>query len=77
MAAPTEPQSNRVTALFRDATLLAFNLDPEMSLGELAVRIGSAARPHGGLLLPVYVQLAAGQRCGKTKTLGANLGQGI
>jgi hypothetical protein len=42
MAAPTEPQSNRVTALFRDATLLAFNLDPEMSLGELPC--GSEAR---------------------------------
>jgi hypothetical protein len=62
METSTTPRSNRVTAVFQDATLLAFDLNPETSLGELAVRIGDVARPHGGLVLPVHVQLAAGAR---------------
>jgi hypothetical protein len=54
----TAPRSNRVTALFQDATLLAFDLDPDTSLGELAVHIGEAAGPHGALFLPIYVRIA-------------------
>jgi hypothetical protein len=52
---------NRVTAVFQDATLLDFDLDPETSLGELAVKVGKIARPRGGLFLPVHVRLAAGR----------------
>jgi len=77
MVTPTTLRLNRVTAAFRDATLLAFDLDPETSLGELAVQIGKAARPHGGLFLPVQVQLAAGQRYGKVNTPVANTGAGM
>jgi hypothetical protein len=58
MAALNALRSNRVTAVFQDATLLAFDLNPETSLGDLAVQIGKLARLHGGLFLPVHVRLA-------------------
>jgi hypothetical protein len=61
MEAPTTPRSNRVTAVFQDATLVAFDLDPEASLGELAAQIGKAGRSHGGLFLPVHIRLATGR----------------
>jgi hypothetical protein len=54
----TASRLNRVTAMFQDATTLAFDLSRETSLGELAVRIGELASPHGGLSLPVHVRLA-------------------
>jgi hypothetical protein len=59
------PRSNRVMAVFQDATLVAFDLDPETSLGELAAHIGKAARLYGGLSLPVEVRLAAGLGFGR------------
>jgi hypothetical protein len=57
MDVPTAPRANRVTVVFQDATLLAFDLDPDTSFGELAEQIGETAELHGGLFLPVYVQL--------------------
>jgi hypothetical protein len=63
MDAPKASRSNRVTVAFQDATLIDFDFDPEMSLGELAVRIGKVARPRGGLSLPVHVRLAAARGC--------------
>jgi hypothetical protein len=53
MATSAGLRANRVTALFHDATLLAFDLHPDTSLGELAAQIAKAAEPHGGLFLPV------------------------
>ena len=61
MGAPKVLRSNRVRAVFQDATFLDFDLTPETSLGELAAKIGKIARPRGGLCLPVHVRLAAGR----------------
>jgi hypothetical protein len=62
MRKPKTTQSNRVRAVFQDATLLAFDLGRETTLGQLAEQISNLARFHGGLFLPVYVRLAPGRR---------------
>jgi hypothetical protein len=49
-------QSNRVSAVFQDATMLVLDLDREATLGELAEEIGELAKFHGGLFLPVRVR---------------------
>jgi hypothetical protein len=51
------PRSNRVRAVFQDTTMRAFDLDREATFGELAEKIGKLANFHGGLFLPVQVQL--------------------
>jgi hypothetical protein len=55
------PRSNRVTAVFQDATMRAFDLDRETTFGELAEEIGKLANFHGGLFLPVQVQMGQGR----------------
>jgi hypothetical protein len=55
-------QSNRVSALCQDETLLTFTCERYTTLGQLAERLGMLAIPHGGLSLPVQVRLAAGQK---------------
>jgi hypothetical protein len=62
MHQPTATRSNRVTAVFQDATMLAFDLCRDTTFGQLAERIGNLARLHGGLFLPVHVSLASGRR---------------
>ena len=49
MRQPKVIQSNRVTAVFQDATMLAFDLRLDTTFGQLAERIGNLARLHGGL----------------------------
>jgi hypothetical protein len=60
MHAQAASPSNRVRAVFQDATMLAFDLDHETTLAQLAERIGELAEFHGGLYLPVHVRLARG-----------------
>ena len=62
MHRPTETQSNRVRAIFQDATMLAFDFGHDATLGQLAEKIGNLSRFHGGLFLPVHVRLAPGRR---------------
>jgi hypothetical protein len=62
MRKPAETQANRVRAMFRDATILAFYLNRDTTLGQLAEKIGNMARFHGGLFVPVHVRLALGRR---------------
>jgi hypothetical protein len=62
MRQPTETRSNRVRAVFQDATMLAFDLGNDATFGQLAERIGDLSRFHGGLFLPVHVRLAPGRR---------------
>ena len=62
MRKPATTRSNRVRAVFRDATMLAFDLGRETTLGQLAEQICNLAQFHGGLFLPVHVRLAPGRR---------------
>jgi hypothetical protein len=55
-------RSNRVSAVFQDATMLVMDLDREATLGQLAEEIGELAKFHGGLFLPVHVRLARHHR---------------
>jgi hypothetical protein len=48
--------------MFRDATMVAFDLAGDATLGQLAERIGRLARLHGGLFLPVQVRLEPARR---------------
>ena len=54
----TTSRANRVRALCQDETTLAFDFDHDTTLGQLALRLGTLAVPHGGLVLPVEVRLA-------------------
>jgi hypothetical protein len=58
MHEPAAPRSNRVRAVFQDATMLAFDSGRETTLGQLAEQLGKLAEFHGGLFLPVQVRLA-------------------
>ena len=62
MHKPAATQSNKVRAVFKDATILAFDLSRDTTLGQLAEKIGNMARFHGGLFVPVQVRLALGRR---------------
>jgi hypothetical protein len=48
--------------VFQDATMFAFDLGGETTLGQLAERVCNMARFHGGLFLPVHVRLAQCRR---------------
>jgi hypothetical protein len=48
--------------VFKDATILAFDLSRDTTLGQLAEKIWKLARFHGGLVVPVHVRLALGPR---------------
>jgi hypothetical protein len=61
MRAQSTARSNQVRAVFRDATTLAFDLRHGTTLGQLAEQLGELAERHGGLFLPVLVQLAHSQ----------------
>ena len=58
----TTARPNRVRATFRDATMIAFDLAGDATLGQLAETIGKLAQRHGGLFLPVYVRLEPARR---------------
>ena len=60
MHKPAATQSNKVRAVFKDATILAFDLSRDTTLGQLAEKIWKLARFHGGLVVPVHVRLALG-----------------
>jgi hypothetical protein len=62
MRKPASTKFNRVKAMFKDATIPAFNFGQDTTLGQLAEKIGNMARFHGGLFVPVQVRLAVGQR---------------
>ena len=62
MRKPASTKSNRVKAMFKDATILAFDFARDITFGQLAEKIGNMARFHGGLFVPVQVRLAVGRR---------------
>jgi hypothetical protein len=53
---PAQP-CNRVTAIFQHARL-SFEIEPEVTLGQLAERLFMLGEMHGGLPLSVDVRLA-------------------
>ena len=55
-------RSSRVRAVFQDATMLAFDLSRDTTLGQLAEHIANLAQGHGGLFLPVLVRLTPNRR---------------
>jgi hypothetical protein len=51
------PPSNRVTAIFQHARL-SFDIEPEVTLAQLAQRLSMLGEIHGGLPLSVDVRVA-------------------
>ena len=62
MSKPATTRSNRVRAVFKDTTILAFDLSRDTTLGQLAEKIGNLAQFHGGLFVPVHVRMAPDRR---------------